>query len=617
MILDKINHPNDIKNVDFEDFGRLAEEIRGFLIENLSKTGGHLGPNLGVVELTMALHHELDFPKDKLIWDVGHQAYTHKILTGRKAEFTKLRQYGGLSGFPKRGESPCDSLDTGHSTTSISAAIGYVHARELKKEDYRVVAVIGDGAMTGGMAYEALNNASALKSNLTIVLNDNKMSIAENVGGISSYLGKLRTATGYTGMKSNLEHTLNKLPILGRPMIRSMKITKQSLKQFLIPGMFFEEMGITYLGPVDGHNVKQVIRLLKEADRVAGPVLIHVVTQKGRGYTPAMRHPARFHGTAPFDVETGLLTSNGKATYTDVFSTVIRKMGARKADVVAITAAMPDGTGLKRFRNSYPERFFDVGIAEEHAVTFAAGLALGGMVPVVAIYSTFLQRAMDQIIQDVCMQKLHVIFAIDRAGLVGGDGETHQGVFDLSYLSMIPNLTVMAPKNKWELSDMLKYAYDCKGPVALRYPRGEAYDGLKEYRSPIEEGKSEYIHKGRKIALLALGSMVKIAEEIYEDYARRNLEITLVNVRFVKPMDEELLEEVSKDHDIIVTMEDNVLKGGFGQQTAAWLKARGKESRVLSVAVPDEFICQGSVSRLYRKLGMDKDSVIRRIEEIL
>ena len=617
MILDKINHPNDIKKIDPEDFGRLAEEIRRFLIENLSKTGGHLGPNLGVVELTMALHHELDFPKDKLIWDVGHQAYTHKILTGRKDGFGELRKFGGLSGFPKRGESACDSLDTGHSTTSISAAIGYVHARELRKEDYRVVAVIGDGAMTGGMAYEALNNASNLKSNLTIVLNDNKMSISENVGGISAYLGNLRTATGYTGMKMNLENTLNKIPVVGKPMVRSMKITKQSLKQFLIPGMFFEEMGITYLGPVDGHNVKQMVRLLREANRVKGPVLIHVVTQKGRGYTPALRHPARFHGTAPFDVKTGLLTSNGKATYTDIFSTVMRKLGDRKPDVVAITAAMPDGTGLKRFRNMFPDRFFDVGIAEEHAVTFAAGLALGGMVPIVAIYSTFLQRAIDQILLDVCMQNLHVIFAVDRAGLVGSDGETHQGAFDLSYLTMIPNMTVMAPKNKWELSDMLKYAYDLDGPVAIRYPRGEAYDGLKDHRQVIELGKSEYIHKGDKIAILALGSMVKVGEEIYQDYLKKGKEITLINVRFAKPLDEELLEEISKEYELLVTMEENVASGGFGQQVAAWLKGHEKEKKLLSIAIDDSFICQGSVLELYKALGMDKDSVIRKIEERL
>lgn len=509
MLLEKINKENDIKNIPQDQLPCLAEEIRKFLLEHLSRTGGHLASNLGAVELTMALHYVFSLPEDKIIWDVGHQSYTHKILTGRKEGFDTLRQLGGMSGFPKRSESPCDAYDTGHSSTSISAGVGYVCARELKKESYYVVSVIGDGALTGGMAYEAMNNASQLKKNFIIVLNDNEMSISENVGGISSYLSNMRTAEGYNELKMGVKKSLNKIPGIGPATVRRLHKTKDSIKRLIIPGMFFEDMGITYLGPVNGHDCGRMIQIFQEAKKVEGPVLVHVHTQKGRGYTPAVRHPARFHGTSAFDLEHGIpLKNSGKANYTDIFSTVMRKFGDREEKVVAVTAAMPDGTGLKRFRNMFPDRFFDVGIAEEHAVTFAAGLALGGMIPVVAVYSSFLQRAVDQIIEDVCLQNLHVIFAVDRAGLVGSDGETHQGCFDLSYLSMIPNMTVMAPKNKWELSDMLKFAVKYNGPIAVRYPRGEAYDGLEEYRDPIVKGRSELIFRGRETALLAVGSMV-------------------------------------------------------------------------------------------------------------
>ncbi|MDD3219313.1 MAG: 1-deoxy-D-xylulose-5-phosphate synthase [Lachnospiraceae bacterium] len=616
MVLEKINQPNDIKDIPLEEFPQLAQEIRDFLIDKISRTGGHLASNLGVVELTMALHNVLNLPEDKIIWDVGHQAYTHKILTGRKAEFENLRKKDGLSGFPKRSESPCDTFDTGHSTTSISAGIGYVRARELKGEDYRVVSVIGDGSMTGGMAFEAFNNAAELKSNFIIVLNDNKMSISENVGGLSSYLGNLRTGAAYNGLKVNVEHTLNKIPVVGRPMANTMKKTKRSIKQLVIPGMFFEDMGITYLGPVDGHNTRQVMRLLNEAKRVEGAVLVHVVTQKGKGYIPAMRHPARFHGTAPFEIETGLpLDRNGQAGYTDIFSTVMRKTGDRREDVVAVTAAMPDGTGLKRFKNMFPKRFFDVGMAEEHAVTFAAGLALGGLTPVVAIYSSFLQRAFDQIMDDVCMQNLHVVFAIDRAGLVGSDGETHQGAFDISYMTVMPNMTVMAPKNKWELSDMLKYALDWTGPISIRYPRGTAYDGLKEHRAPIEWGKSEVLFEGEEIAVLALGNMVKIGEEIRNEYEKEGKHITLINARFAKPLDIQLLDSLKEKHSIIVTMEDNVKTGGFGEQVTAYLHQNNSLMKVINVALPDCFVQQGKIDELFSELKMDAQSVRKRIEE--
>ena len=564
-MLEKIQKPNDIKKIPADQLPALAEEIREFIIESLSKTGGHLASNLGVVELTIAMHRVFDLPKDKLIWDVGHQSYTHKILTGRKDGFETLRREGGISGFPKRSESDCDVFDTGHSSTSISAGVGYVRARELKKENYSVVSIIGDGALTGGMAYEALNNAASLKSNFIIVLNDNEMSITENVGGMSSYLSGLRTASAYTDFKMDVTKALNRIPGIGPGMVDAMRKTKSSIKQIIIPGMLFEDMGLTYLGPVDGHNIPQLIKTFQEAKRFEGPILVHVLTQKGRGYEPAMRHPARFHGAGPFDVKTGLPVGKSNPTYTDVFSTVMRKMGDRRKDVAAVTAAMMTGVGLKRFSNMFPDRCFDVGIAEEHAVTFAAALSLGGITPVVAIYSSFLQRAYDQIMHDVCMQNLHVVFAIDRAGLVGYDGETHHGIFDLSYLGSMPNMTILAPKNLWELSDMIKFAVDYDGPIAVRYPRGEAYTGLKEFRAPICLGKSEVIHEGSRVALLAVGSMVKMAEEVQKQLKERmDMDAALVNARFVKPIDEELLRSFADTYELVVTLEENVKDGGFG-----------------------------------------------------
>lgn len=570
-MLEKIQKPNDIKKIPADQLPALAEEIREFIIESLSKTGGHLASNLGVVELTIAMHRVFDLPKDKLIWDVGHQSYTHKILTGRKDGFETLRREGGISGFPKRSESDCDVFDTGHSSTSISAGVGYVRARELKKENYSVVSIIGDGALTGGMAYEALNNAASLKSNFIIVLNDNEMSITENVGGMSSYLSGLRTASAYTDFKMDVTKALNRIPGIGPGMVDAMRKTKSSIKQIIIPGMLFEDMGLTYLGPVDGHNIPQLIKIFQEAKRFEGPILVHVLTQKGRGYEPAMRHPARFHGAGPFDVKTGLPVGKSNPTYTDVFSTVMRKMGDRRKDVAAVTAAMMTGVGLKRFSNMFPDRCFDVGIAEEHAVTFAAALSLGGITPVVAIYSSFLQRAYDQIMHDVCMQNLHVVFAIDRAGLVGYDGETHHGIFDLSYLGSMPNMTILAPKNLWELSDMIKFAVDYDGPIAVRYPRGEAYTGLKEFRAPICLGKSEVIHEGSRVALLAVGSMVKMAEEVQKQLKERmDMDAALVNARFVKPIDEELLRSFADTYELVVTLEENVKDGGFGERVLAF-----------------------------------------------
>lgn len=615
-MLEKIQKPNDIKKIPADQLPALAEEIREFIIESLSKTGGHLASNLGVVELTIAMHRVFDLPKDKLIWDVGHQSYTHKILTGRKDGFETLRREGGISGFPKRSESDCDVFDTGHSSTSISAGVGYVRARELKKENYSVISIIGDGALTGGMAYEALNNAASLKSNFIIVLNDNEMSITENVGGMSSYLSGLRTASAYTDFKMDVTKALNRIPGIGPGMVDAMRKTKSSIKQIIIPGMLFEDMGLTYLGPVDGHNIPQLIKTFQEAKRFEGPILVHVLTQKGRGYEPAMRHPARFHGAGPFDVKTGLPVGKSNPTYTDVFSTVMRKMGDRRKDVAAVTAAMMTGVGLKRFSNMFPDRCFDVGIAEEHAVTFAAALSLGGIMPVVAIYSSFLQRAYDQIMHDVCMQNLHVVFAIDRAGLVGYDGETHHGIFDLSYLGSMPNMTILAPKNLWELSDMIKFAVDYDGPIAVRYPRGEAYTGLKEFRAPICLGKSEVIHEGSRVALLAVGSMVKMAEEVQKQLKERmDMDAALVNARFVKPIDEELLRSFADTYELVVTLEENVKDGGFGERVLAFAEEEDLPFGVEIIALPDRFIPHGSVSYQMKQVGFTPEDICGRIEE--
>lgn len=615
MLLDRIQKPNDIKKIPREDLPRLAGEIREFLIEKVSRTGGHLGSNLGVVELTMALHRQLNLPKDKIVFDVGHQSYIHKLLTGRKEGFDTLRQYGGMSGFPKRGESDCDAFDTGHSSTSISVGLGLVKARDLKKENYTVVTVIGDGALTGGLAYEGLNNAAKLRTNYIIILNDNAMSISENVGGMSKYLQSIRTAVGYQNFKSGLEVFLKKsMPRRGEKVVDTLKRVKSSMKQLIVPGMLFEDMGITYLGPVDGHDITAMEKAIKEAKNIKHTVIIHVCTKKGKGYAPAERHPARFHGTGPFEIETGLPKENtGKASYTDVFSTVMIKLAARNDEVVAITAAMPDGTGLKRFRNIYPDRFVDVGIAEGHAVTFAGGLAAGGMKPIVAIYSSFLQRAYDEMLHDVCIGNLHVVFAIDRAGLVGADGETHQGIFDLSYLSSMPNMTVMAPKNKWELSDMMKYAVAMDSPVAVRYPRATAYCGLEDHREEIDYGRSEVIYEGSEIALFAVGSMVETAEKVRDLLGERGYEVTLVNARFVKPIDEDLLLKISESHRLIVTMEENVVSGGYGEHVTEFAAVSDLRAEILCVAIPDEFVPHGAPSILREKLGLDPESIVGRI----
>lgn len=614
MILDQIKKANDIKNVNPEKLSELASEIREFLVDKISTNGGHLGSNLGAVELTMALHLALNLPEDKIIWDVGHQSYTHKLLTGRREGFETLRKFGGMAGFPKTDESDCDTFNTGHSSTSISAGLGLVEARDLTGGSNTVVSVIGDGSLTGGMAYEAMNNAATLKTNFVIVLNDNNQSISKNVGGLSNYLNSIRTADSYVGFKVGLENALNKVPG-GGGVVSTLKKYKSSVKQIFVPnGMFFEDMGITYLGPVDGHNIKEMVKVFNEAKKIKKCVLVHVMTKKGKGYEIAERHPARFHGAEPFDIETGLpLKKRTVANYTDVFSTVMFKLGERNKNVVAITAAMADGTGLKRFSIKYPDRFFDVGIAEQHAVTFAAGLAMGGLRPVVAVYSSFLQRAYDQIIHDVCIQNLPVIFAIDRAGLVGSDGETHQGIFDLSYMSGIPNMTVMAPKNKWELSDMMKFALTMDSPVSIRYPRGEAYSGLKEYRRKIEFGKSEIIYEEDDIALFAIGSMVKTAETVRDMLKDRGYSCSLVNARFVKPIDEEAIDLIAKEHTLIVTLEENVLAGGFGEKVSDYVMKKHLDVHVATIGLPDDYIEHGNVEILKQETGIDPESIVNRI----
>ena len=613
MLLEQICKENDIKNIRREDWDSLAAEIRQFLIEKISINGGHLGSNLGAVELTMALHLFLNLPEDKIIWDVGHQSYTHKLLTGRREGFETLRKFGGMSGFPKRKESCCDAFDTGHSSTSISAGLGLVKARDIRGEKNTIVSVIGDGSLTGGMAYEAMNNAARMDTNFIIVLNDNNMSISENVGGVSKYLNSIRTADNYLNLKEGIYQSLLKKKH-GSAIVDVIRKTKSSFKQLVIPGMFFEDMGITYLGPVDGHDIPAMLQVFKEAKRCKSAVLVHVLTQKGKGYEPAERHPARFHGAEPFDIATGVPKNKRiKANYTDVFSTVMVKLGQRNDKVVAITAAMPDGTGLKRFRNVYPDRFFDVGIAEQHAVTFAAGLAAGGMIPIVAVYSSFLQRAYDQILHDVCIQNLPVVFAVDRAGIVGSDGETHQGIFDLSYLSSIPNMHIMAPKNKWELSDMMKYAVKFGAPIAVRYPRGEAYDGLSEFREPLEYGKSEMIFDEKEIALLAVGSMVKTATEVRNALKEKGYHVTLVNGRFIKPIDTQMLDRLSQNHKLLVTMEENVESGGFGEKVRSYIDENGYNLSVLSVCVPDEYVEHGNVEILRKEIGIDAESVVNKI----
>lgn len=617
-LLDTINGPNDIKQINHEDYEELAMEIRRFLIMKVSKTGGHLASNLGVVELTMALHLYMDFPNDKLIWDVGHQSYVHKILTGRKDLFDTLRQFGGLSGFPKRNESECDSFDTGHSSTSISVANGIAKARDLNQESRKVTAVIGDGALTGGMAFEALNNISRMKANLMVVLNDNNMSISENVGGMANYLGRLRTNIGYQNFKGSLENVLKKIPVLGEPVVDKLKKSKASIKQFILPGMLFEEMGLTYIGPIDGHDIKEMLTAFSSASKVKGPVIVHVITKKGKGYKKAELNPSLFHGIDPFNLNTGVSINKKTKTYTEIFSDTMMELVESNDKLTAITAAMQYGTGLEEFAGKYHKRCFDVGIAEGHAVTFAAGLAAGGYHPVVAIYSSFLQRAYDQILHDVCIGRLPVTFAIDRSGIVGSDGETHQGIYDISFLSHIPYLTLMSPKNGDELREMLIFAVSYNGPTAIKYPRGTAYDGLEEYCEPIIYGKSEIIIKESEIAIIFVGNMAETAIDVRERLKALGKKVSLINARFISPIDEDMLRDMYDSHEMVVTMEENVKRGGFGEKVASFYMENGyTDIKFLNISLPNDYICQGNVKELRKYYRIDSDSVMEKINMLL
>lgn len=614
MILERINSANDIKNIDEADYDTLCDELREYIIENVSKNGGHLSPSLGVVELTVALHLFLDFPEDKLIWDVGHQAYAHKILSGRRDVFDTLRTEGGISGFPNMKESACDAFGVGHASTSISAAMGYVSARELRGTNEKVVAVIGDGALTGGLAFEALNNAGYLNSNLIIILNDNDMSISRNVGGLSKVFNKLRTDRKYNELKYSVKNRLSKIPVYGDDMINKIKKTKSSIKQLFVPGMIFEDMGITYLGPIDGHDIRKIGKMLRLAQNVNHAVLIHINTKKGMGYPYAERRPSFYHGVEPFDIESGELIERKKIkTYSDVFAKNIVSMAEKDDKVVAITAAMADGCGLKRFEKLYPDRFFDVGIAEEHAVTFAAGLAAGGYKPYVAIYSSFLQRSFDQILHDVCIQKLPVRFIIERAGIVGKDGVTHQGIFDISYMNIIPNMTILSPRNRTELSLMLKYSLDFDGPLAIRFPRGAVSELWSNVSEPIVYGKSELIKEGSDVMIIFVGSCAELAKEVAGKLSDYGIEPSIVDARFVKPFDTELIDGCNGRYRLIVTIEENVRFGGFGLSILNYVNEKGMGTPVYNVSLPDCFIEHGSPDSLKRKYGLDVDEVVNGI----
>lgn len=612
-MLEQIDSPYDLKKLDKKDFPLICEEIRQFLIEKVSKTGGHLASNLGIVELTVALHYVFNSPVDKIIWDVGHQCYVHKMLTGRKDQFDTLRKFNGLSGYTKRTESVHDIFGAGHSSTSISAALGIAKARDLKGEKYSVVAVIGDGALTGGMAFEALNNAGSSKTDLIVVLNHNEMSISENVGSLSLYLSKLRTDPTYNKLKQEVDNLLNIVPPIGKSLHKYIERIKDSVKQLVVPGMFFEEMGFTYLGPIDGHDVGSLIEVLERAKKIKGPILVHVITKKGKGYKFAEKFPDKFHSAAPFDIQTGKFVNEGQATYSDVFGKTLTEMALQDDKIVAITAAMPEGTGLIHFAKLIPERFFDVGIAEQHATTFAAGMAVQGYKPYFAVYSTFLQRAYDQLIHDVCIQKLPVVFAIDRAGIVGEDGETHQGVFDLSYLRPIPNITIMSPKDANELVEMVKLSRNLEFPVAIRYPRGKAGEFDITRECSIEFGKAELVTEGKEIAIFALGRMVGKVLEAKEILKVSDLQPFIVNLRFVKPLDEELILDISNKVKFIVTVEDNVIAGGVGSAILELLNSNGIYKPVLCLGFPDKFIEHGDVENLFKKYNLDAESIANTI----
>lgn len=615
-ILETINSPVDVKALSLDELKQLAEEIRQFLISVISKTGGHLAPNLGVVELSLALHRVFSTPEDKIVFDVGHQSYIHKIITGRREQFPTLRQYGGLSGFPKRSESEHDAFGTGHSSTSISAALGMAVARDLQGKDYNVVAVIGDGSMTGGMAFEALNNAGTLHKKMIVVLNDNEMSISKNVGAMSEYLYQLRTGETYNKIKHDIEGWLKNMEF-GTDVLKAIRRLKGSVKYLMVPTSIFEELGFTYLGPVDGHDLQGLTEVLQAAKKIDGPVLVHVLTKKGKGYKPAEESPNKFHGTGPFEIATGKKIANPNApiTYTEVFGKTLTELANEDKEIIGITAAMPDGTGMSTFAKAHPERFFDVGIAEQHAVTSAAGAAAAGMKPVAAIYSTFLQRAYDSVLHDICMQKLHVTLCLDRAGLVGDDGYTHHGVFDYAYLRSMPEMTIMAPKDENELRHMLKTAVDYDGPVSVRYPRGSGVGvEINEPMHSLPIGKAEVLREGKDVCLWAIGSMVQSALQVAAKLAEQGISAGVVNMRFAKPLDKELLLAHAAQYGKIVTLEEGALQGGVGSAVLETLNEAQilQQCRVLTLGIPDEFVLHGDKKLLMKDLGLDVDAIVAK-----
>lgn len=616
-LLKTITGPADLKRLSHQEQEQLILEIRQFLLETVSQTGGHLAPNLGVVELTLALHTVFDSPKDQIVWDVGHQSYVHKILTGRAEEFHTLRQYQGVSGFPKPEESEHDIFATGHSSTSISAAIGLAKARDLLGEKNEVISVIGDGSLTGGMAFEALNHLGQLQTNLIIVLNDNEMSISKNVGALSRYLTRLKVNPRLRKLKSEIQEILQKIPRVGQATVRYLEKIEDSLSYLVIPGMLFEELGITYLGPIDGHNLTALRQSFKDAQTHGGPVLVHVLTKKGKGYSFAESNPQKFHATGPFSLKDGQKTDLPLSpSYTEIFGKTIVDLAGKDQKIIAITAAMTDGTGLLEYARKFPDRFFDVGIAEEHAVTMAAGLAKKGFRPVVTIYSTFLQRAYDQIIHDVCLQNLPVLLMLDRAGLVGSDGPTHHGVFDLSFLRHIPNIVIMAPSNEVEFQNMIFTALQINGPVAIRYPKREGTGDFTDIYQKLPLGKGQVIQTGEEIALVAIGAMVhqaKIAAMKLKDYG---INCTVVNARFAKPIDEELLLNLTKSHRYLVTIEENVIAGGFGSAVAEFFSREKVNVQLRILGLPDHFISHGSNEILFEKYGLDSEGICMAVREL-
>ncbi|MCR4401728.1 MAG: 1-deoxy-D-xylulose-5-phosphate synthase [Firmicutes bacterium] len=620
-LLDSLDLPHDLKRLAPRELDRLAQEIREEIIHTVAKTGGHLASSLGAVDLAIALHAVLDSPRDKIIWDVGHQAYAHKIITGRRAAFGSLRQYGGLSGFPRRDESPHDAFNTGHSSTSVSAALGMAMARDLKGEDFTVVAVIGDGSLTGGMAFEALNHAGHVKTDLIVVLNDNEMSISPNVGALASYLARIRTEPRLLKLRQDIERVLEGVPRIGKDLAESLRRLKGSVKYLVVPGMLFESLGFTYLGPLDGHDISSVMRTIEDARAKGGPVLVHVVTKKGRGYAPAERDPRRFHGVGRFDVASGELPKQpGPPTFTQVFGETLASIAAEDDRIVAITAAMPDGTGLDVFARLHPDRFFDVGIAEQHAVTLAAGLASLGIVPVAAIYSTFLQRAYDQIVHDVALQGLHVVFAVDRAGLVGEDGPTHHGAFDLAYLRGVPGMTLMAPADEEELVAMVRAALSMDGPVAVRYPKSQGF-GQAALRppQPVERGKGVLVQDGDDVAIVAIGSMVHPSLQAARLLEREGVRAAVVNARFAKPLDEDLLIQVTESCRRIVVVEEGTPLGGFGSAVLETLARRGYGEQAVAVshlALPDAFVQHGSREALLAACGLTPMHIARAAQDL-